>query len=350
MNSSARYSIRCDAAPSNTETNKPNFKQLATSIRIFRTQKRRVASRMANEFHERLLHELAHRRVGGNHVDGAVDGIHAAELCHLNELADHALAPKARQSFVPDRCEQLLNARVRHELQREAHYGTVARHTSSIRDLFLLVSDGELESLEGLVFARLPDLEPWLVVVVQHDFQLMRGARVVQQRRRELLHVLPHFLHERRNDTLSPGNRFRSTETNAHDVLDSELALHAAQAPQLPRQLEGGQNGIVRAEGDERAGRKRAVGVDPRLRVAQRVRLARRYALIAPATSVVRHRQRRTPVQQDFQNFIVVPVSGEHQWRDVRRERRRRTVDGFPALSGDTNVNRFFVFTVTASA
>lgn len=67
-------------------------------------------------------------------------------------------------------------------------------------------------------------------------------------------------------------------------VFCSEFGLHVLQALQLLGQVEGGQDWIPRTEGDQRAGAQRLVGIDPGLRVAQRVLLLRQDALIAPAS------------------------------------------------------------------
>ena len=52
----------------------------------------------------------------------------------------------------------------------------------------------------------------------------------------------------------------------------------------------------------------------------------------SPAANIVRHRQRGAPIQKDFDDLVVVPVSGEDQWRDVRRECRGVRWQRFPAL------------------
>lgn len=57
---------------------------------------------MTDELDKRLLHELPPLGVGRNHIDGAVDGEHGAQLHHLHQLAHHVLAPEAGQTLVPD--------------------------------------------------------------------------------------------------------------------------------------------------------------------------------------------------------------------------------------------------------
>lgn len=48
--------------------------------------------------------------------------------------------------------------------------------------------------------------------------------------------------------------------------------------------------------------------------------------------NVVWHRQSRPSIQQDFQNLVVVFVSGQDERCDIGGEGRRRPVHGFPAL------------------
>lgn len=128
---------------------------------------------MADELDEGLLHEEGLGRVGRHHVDGAVERKGGAEFADLDELADHAEPTEARQPVVPDLGQQLLDVRMGNEL-------------------LLLVIDGQLETLEWLTLAGLPVVA--LRIVVEHDLELVRGARVVQQRGRERLHVLAHLL------------------------------------------------------------------------------------------------------------------------------------------------------------
>lgn len=54
--------------------------------------------------------------------------------------------------------------------------------------------------------------------------------------------------------------------------------------------------------------------------------------LRSPAANIVRHRQRGAPIQKDFDDLVVVPVSGQYQGCDVRRERRGVRWQRFPAL------------------
>lgn len=75
---------------------------------------------MADELDERLLHELAHLRVGRHQINGAVHRKHGAQLGHLRQLADHRLAPESGQPVVPDGGQQLLNVRMGHELDEKS--------------------------------------------------------------------------------------------------------------------------------------------------------------------------------------------------------------------------------------
>lgn len=54
--------------------------------------------------------------------------------------------------------------------------------------------------------------------------------------------------------------------------------------------------------------------------------------LRSPAANIVRHRQRGAPIQKDFDDLVVVPVSGQYQGCDVRRECRGVRWQRFPAL------------------
>ncbi len=50
------------------------------------------------------------------------------------------------------------------------------------------------------------------------------------------------------------------------------------------------------------------------------------------APDVVRHGERRAPVQEDLDDLVVVPVRGQHQRGDVRREGGRVRRDRLPTL------------------
>ncbi len=69
-----------------------------------------------------------------------------------------------------------------------------------------------------------------------------------------------------------------------HLVLALELVLREGEPPQLPAQLEGGQDGVLGGEGDERGGGQGAVGVDPGPRVAEAVLGPRGHALFTAAS------------------------------------------------------------------
>lgn len=77
---------------------------------------------MVDEFHKWLCQKLAPLRVGRHHIKRAVYGKHAAQLRHLDELCDHAFAPKSRQTVVPDRPQQLLHVRMGNKLESECTF------------------------------------------------------------------------------------------------------------------------------------------------------------------------------------------------------------------------------------
>ena len=72
--------------------------------------------------------------------------------------------------------------------------------------VLLFILDGELEALQRVYVPRLRTLG--VRVEVEHGVELARGARVVQQRRAKILHLLAHLLHtqqsglERRGDCI----------------------------------------------------------------------------------------------------------------------------------------------------
>ena len=67
-------------------------------------------------------------------------------------------------------------------------------------------------------------------------------------------------------------------------VLALELVLGEGEPPQLPGELECGEDGVLGGEGDERRGGQRAVRVDARPGVAQAVRRPGGHALVATAS------------------------------------------------------------------
>jgi hypothetical protein len=70
---------------------------------------------------------------------------------------------------------------------------------------------------------------------------------------------------------------------HTHLVLALELVLEKAESAELPRELEGGQDGIFAGQGDQGRTGQGTVGVDPGAGVAQGVLLPRGDALVAPA-------------------------------------------------------------------
>lgn len=88
-------------------------------------------------------------------------------------------------------------------------------------------------------------------------------------------------------------NRCAFHTIGSHLVLALELVLEEAESAELPRELEGGQDGIFAGQRDQGRTGQGTVGVDPGARVAQRVLLPRGDALVAPApTSYERRRLR----------------------------------------------------------
>jgi hypothetical protein len=67
-----------------------------------RTQKERVRRRVADEFYKRFLHQLAHFRLGIQHVHRTIHGEHCAEFADFNHLSDHTFPAETRQTVVPD--------------------------------------------------------------------------------------------------------------------------------------------------------------------------------------------------------------------------------------------------------
>lgn len=88
-------------------------------------------------------------------------------------------------------------------------------------------------------------------------------------------------------------------------VLSLELVLERGEPPQLPAQLERGEDRVFAGERDERGRGECAVRVDARPRVPQRVLAPRAHALVAPAAHVVRQRQRGAAVQQQLTNAPI---------------------------------------------
>ena len=127
-------------------------------------------------------------------------------LHDFDELSDNVFSPEARQTFVPNGGQKLLNAGVSHEG-------------------LLLVLDGELQPLQSL---DVPDLPRVTVrVVVEDNLQLEGRPRVIDQTSHKLLHLLPQ-----------------------PDELFLVLRFSFCQPLQLVRKLKGGQNGIFGTQGN----------------------------------------------------------------------------------------------------
>ena len=60
--------------------------------------------------------------------------------------------------------------------------------------------------------------------------------------------------------------------------------LHEGEPPELPAELEGGEDGVLAGEGDQRGRGQRAVRVDPRPRVPEAVLVPRDGALFTAAS------------------------------------------------------------------
>ena len=103
--------------------------------------------------------------------------------------------------------------------------------------LFLAVLDGQLESRQLVVVHVLQHVD--VVAEVEDELQLAGAARLVQQVLGELLALARQLL-----------------------VLRLELVLHLAQLLQLPAELEGGEEGVLAGQGDERGRRQGLVDVE----------------------------------------------------------------------------------------
>ena len=64
--------------------------------------------------------------------------------------------------------------------------------------------------------------------------------------------------------------------------------LREGEPPQLPGELEGGEDGVLGRERDERGASQRAVRVDPRARVTEAVLLPGRHALFTAASGKIK--------------------------------------------------------------
>ncbi len=83
-------------------------------------------------------------------------------------------------------------------------------------------------------------------------------------------------------------------------VLGAELGFHFLEFFQLVWQLEGGEDGIWRGQGDKRGRGQSPIGVNSRQREAQGVFLGGRQAWLAAALQVVWGGQRGAAIQQDL--------------------------------------------------
>ena len=162
--------------------------------------------------------------------------------------------------------------------------------------LLLVVLDGQLELGQVAALARV-QLLAVVVAVVEDDLQLARAARLVQQVLGEELALVRQLL-----------------------VLLPELILHLAQLLELPAQAEGGEDGVLAGERDERRRGQRLVDVEAGARVAQAVHLRAGHALHAVAADLVRPRHRHLALHQQLDDLVVVGVRRQHDGRDVWRE------------------------------
>ena len=104
---------------------------------------------MTDELDEWILDELASAGVGGQHVHDTVVRIHEAQPEDDARLVDDVQTAKARNTLVPNTCEELLHVRVRHKRLLLAFYG-------------------KFQSLKCLVM-------PWdplgvLAIIIEHHF------------------------------------------------------------------------------------------------------------------------------------------------------------------------------------
>ena len=87
-------------------------------------------------------------------------------------------------------------------------------------------------------------------------------------------------------------------------------------------ELERGQYGIYAGQGYVALAGQAPVGVEPRLRMPQRVKLESIAALIALAMELVRLLDAVAVEQQHLHDFDAVVLRGEHDGRDVGGELR----------------------------
>lgn len=73
------------------------------------TQECYVTGRVADEFNEWLLDELAQCRIGHQNVGEREEGEEEANADQLQCLYGNVLAPETRKTFVPNGCQQLLD-------------------------------------------------------------------------------------------------------------------------------------------------------------------------------------------------------------------------------------------------
>lgn len=159
--------------------------------------------------------------------------------------------------------------------------------------LFLVVFDGQLQP--GQVIRVL--IQQWVGVipVVQNYLQLFRTSGLVQ----EVLCKL--FTHPRELP-----------------VLRLELVLHRAELLQLPAELERREERVLAREGDERRADQGLVDVEAGAGVTETVHVRAGRALGAVAAHGVRLRYGDTPLKKQLDDLIVVDVSREDDWGDIR--------------------------------
>ena len=85
--------------------------------------------------------------------------------------------------------------------------------------------------------------------------------------------------------------------------------LCEGEPPELPAELEGGEDGVLAGEGDEGGRGEGPVGVNTTSGVPETVLSSRLCAVLTPAPDVVRRWQSGSSVQQDLDDLVVVGVS-----------------------------------------
>jgi hypothetical protein len=156
----------------------------------------------------------------------------------------------------------------------------------------LLVLERQIKPPEQLILLLLllPDF-------VEHNVELVTTPHIIQQL-----------------------DRVRAQRVPQLQVLVLEILLLVGQDVELVAQLERGQDGIHARQRDVRLGGEALVGVQPRLRVPQRVELEFVQALGALAVEVVRLGNAIAVDQQDLHDLGAVVLRGEHDRSDVGRE------------------------------